>query len=597
MSQAKPTYQELEQRCQAAESALAAIRSGQADTVIGEQGVLVLRLKDAEEKLRESEEKYRGLMETLDSVVATIDDAGTFLYMNEVAARWLGGTAQELVGKTMFDLFPEPMALQQMEGVREVIQTNKRKVSEALTFIQGEYRWFHNSLQRIHNETGEVIQVLLHAIDIHELKVIQQELAGLNRSLEQRIEERTIEVRQTNLTLERALLAKDEFLTNMSHELRTPLTGILGVAEILLGEYYGSINERQHTYLSLIDSSGQHLLSLINDVLDLSKVEAGKLELNPERVILDDVCRSSLEFVQQSANKKNLLVNYVPDLTAPILRADSRRLKQILINLLSNAVKFTPEGGKVTLKVHANWEMSILEISVRDTGIGISTSDQQRLFQPFTQVDSSLNRKYDGTGLGLALVKRLTELHGGMVTIESQIGVGSCFTVSLPWQEPAPALDKEDTNVHERVTSTPVRQSTILLVEDNEANIMVVRDYLEAKGYTMVFAINGNDALTKFMECSPDLILMDIQLPDMDGLETIRRLRSEFNTASIPIIAVTAHAMQGDRECCLEAGANDYLSKPVSLKKLEMTIVELLGNRSNNRDANMGHYLNLFTPK
>lgn len=723
MSQAKPTYKELEQRCLVAEAALAAIRSGQADTVLGEQGVLVLRLKEAEkalqeserlyrhamevagavpyyesynenqhpivtyefigegirqitgygpeefntqiwdslveksipveelagfsleeaiqrtrsgefpiwkcefrihdrdgkihwvfeaavelrdangnpigsigsyqdittrkqaeEKLRESEEKYRGLMETLDSVVTTIDYNGKFLYMNEVAAKWLGGTAQELVGKTMFELFPEAVALKQMEGIREVFQKNKSKVSEMLTFVQGQPRWFHNSLQPIHNEFGEVVHVLLHAVDIHELKIIQQELAELNQSLERRVEERTAEVRQANLALERALFAKDEFLANMSHELRTPLNGILGMAEILLEEQRGSLNERQHAYVTLIDSSGQHLLSLINDVLDLSKVEAGKLELDTENVVLEGLCQSSLAFIRQPAHKKNILVNYVPDLAITALRADSRRLKQILVNLLNNAVKFTPEGGRVTLEIHADREEGIVEFSVRDTGIGISASNQQRLFQPFTQVDTSLSRQYEGTGLGLALVKRLTELHGGTVFVESEVGRGSCFTVSLPWQDSAPALntldEKKAVKNKETALATSMRHATILLVEDNEENIMVIGDYLQAKGYTMAFAVDGQDALTKVVECSPNLILMDIQLPHMNGLEAIRRLRSDPKVATIPIIAITAHAMGGDRERCLEVGANDYLSKPMKLRELEVTITKLLDHQA-----------------
>lgn len=723
MSQAKPTYEELEQRCQAAESVLAAIRSGQADTVIGEQGVLVLRLKEAEkalqeserlyrhamevagavpyyesynenqhpivtyefigegirqitgygpeefntqiwdslvekaipveelagysleeaiqrtrsgefpiwkcefrihdrygkihwvfeaavelrdangnpigsigsyqditmrkqaeERLRASEEKYRGLMETLDSVVATINYEGAFLFMNEVAAKWLGGTSQELVGKTMFELFPEPVALRQMEGIREVFNKNKSKTSEMFTFVQGQPRWFHNSLQPIHNESGEVIHVLLHAIDIHELKIVQQELTELNQSLERRVEERTAELRQANLALERALFAKDEFLANMSHELRTPLNGILGMAEILLEEQRGSLNERQHAYVTLIDSSGQHLLSLINDVLDLSKVEAGKLELDTENVVLEGLCQSSLAFIRQPAHKKNVLVNYVPDLTITALRADSRRLKQILVNLLSNAVKFTPEGGRVTLEVHANREKGAVEFSIRDTGIGISASNQLRLFQPFTQVDTSLSRQYEGTGLGLALVKRLTELHGGTISVESEEGRGSCFAVSLPWHDfdsPSYTLDKSEVAINkDKPLAGVARHDTILLVEDNAENIMVIGDYLEAKGYKLIFAVDGQGALNKALECLPDLILMDIQLPHMNGLEAIRCLRSDPKVATIPIIALTAHAMGGDRERCLEAGANDYLSKPMKLKELEAAIIKLLEGRA-----------------
>ena len=553
------------------------LRDANGDPVgsIGSYQDITIR-KQAEEELRKSEEQYRGLMETLDSVVATIDYNGKFLYMNEVAARWLGRTPQELVGRTMYELFPESMALQQMAGVHQVFEKNESKVGEMLTFVQGQPRWFHNSLQPIHNEAGEVVYVLLHAIDIHGLKLIHQELAELNQSLERRVEERTVEVRRTNLALERALLAKDEFLANMSHELRTPLNGILGMAEILLEEEYGLLNERQHAYVNLIDSSGRHLLSLINDILDLSKVEVGKLELDTEKVFIEDLCQSSMVFVRQLAKKKNVLVNYLPDPAISILQADARRLKQILVNLLSNAVKFTPEGGKVTLEVHTNRAEGIVNFSVTDTGIGISEDDQKRLFQPFTQLDSSLSRKYDGTGLGLALVKRLTELHGGTVSLESEVGRGSCFTVSLPWQGVDSTFHTSDVaeagDNHKSAHSAQPIHAKVLLVEDNTYNVMAIREYLEAKGYSLVLAVDGLDALTKAAESSPDLILMDIQMPNMDGLEATRRLRADSTFSSIPIIALTAHAMGGDRERCLEAGATAYLSKPVKLQELETTI-------------------------
>ena len=231
---------------------------------------------------------------------------------------------------------------------------------------------------------------------------------------------------------------------------------------------------------------------------------------------------------------------------------------------------------------HANPEEGIVAFSVTDTGIGISADNQKLLFQPFTQVDSSLSRKYDGTGLGLALVKRLTELHGGTVSLQSEVGRGSCFTVSLPWREAGSTshtLDVADFgDNHKPAPSAKILPATVLVAEDNAYNVMAISEYLEAKGYKLVFAVDGLDALAKAAESSPDLILMDIQMPNMDGLEATRRLRADPAFASIPIIALTAHAMGGDRERCLAAGATDYLSKPVKLKELESTIRKWLSS-------------------
>lgn len=416
-----------------------------------------------------------------------------------------------------------------------------------------------------------------------ERNLANRELSSLNTELEKRVELRTEELMQANRQLETALRIKDEFLATMSHELRTPLNGILGFSEMLLSSQFGSLTERQTKYVSSIDSSGRHLLGLINDLLDLAKIEAGMMDITFENTNIEELCQSSLLFVKQVAFQKDIHLSFEQDMDYHYVVGDQRRLKQILVNLLSNAVKFTPEHGSVTLRVTADPIKDSVDFSVEDTGIGISPEDQLRLFKPFTQVDSSLARHYEGTGLGLSLVQKLTELHGGGVFVQSEVGKGSIFTVRIPGRNMIHSEEKTEPSILiEPVALQGQRRvygRKILLAEDIESNIFLLGDYLEHQGYELIYARHGQEALDKAQETNPDLILMDVQMPVMDGLTATRRLRTDSRFASVPIIALTALAMTGDRERCLEAGATEYVSKPVKLKQLAELIEELLETR------------------
>jgi PAS domain S-box-containing protein len=378
---------------------------------------------------------------------------------------------------------------------------------------------------------------------------------------------------------ERANHAKSTFLASMSHELRTPLNAILGRTEALNEEIYGPVTEKQRAALHSIDASGRHLLALVNDILDVAKIEAGSSTLEFEDVIVADLCRSSIQMLGQLALTKRIGLTTTLDSAVERIRADGRRLKQILVNLLSNAVKFTPAGGKIGLEVSGDAERQSATFTVWDTGIGIATDDIPRLFQPFVQIDSSLGRRYEGTGLGLALVLRLAEAHGGSAGVESTPGQGSRFSVTLPWVPsgpPAPALDRPAAvAAHERHTS-PATSAPILLAEDNVVSSDMLQDYLQNHGYQVLVARDGLDAVMQTQAAKPALILMDIQMPGMDGLEAIQRIRADTDLSATPIIALTALAMPGDRERCLQAGADDYLAKPVRLRELLATIATYL---------------------
>jgi len=396
------------------------------------------------------------------------------------------------------------------------------------------------------------------------------------------------ELQEKNETLARVTQLKDEFLANMSHELRTPLNAILGMTEGLQEGVFGEINPQQHKSLDVIARSSSHLLALINDILDVAKIESGKIELEWGAISTGTLCRSSLGLVKSQAYKKNLHLNTEIPEGLPDLWGDERRIRQILINLLNNAVKFTPEGGTVTLsarllepgEMEQSSSQPYLRLTVKDTGIGISPENRHKLFQPFVQIDSALNRQYAGTGLGLSLVKQLAELHGGGVRLHSQEGHGSSFMVDLPALTPkvlpvgeSRALGQEQLDELEK---TLHRHPRILLVEDNEANVYTVSSYLKAKGYQMMWAKNGKEGIEMAESERPDAILMDIQMPGMDGLEAIQYIRGAAKVMNVPIIALTALAMPDDRDRCLQAGANHYLSKPIKLKQLASTIQELL---------------------
>ncbi|NTU79543.1 MAG: response regulator [Chloroflexales bacterium] len=544
---------------------------------------------------------------------------------------------------------------------------------------------------------------LWHHLDITALKQAEGALEAERALLAQRVAERTADLSIANAELVRAARVKDEFLSTMSHELRTPLNAILGRAELLREQIYGPLMPKQHTAVASIMEAGQHLLTLINDILDLSKVEAGKLTLELAPLEVEAVGHAAVRMVAQMAMSKRINLTSTYDSQVKTVVADTRRLKQILVNLLANAVKFTPAGGKVGLEIAADPGRQVVTFTVWDTGIGITPEDQARLFQPFVQVDSSLSRQHEGTGLGLALVLRLTELHGGSVTLVSSPGQGSRFSVALPWSEQAasppggpapgrgaaraapPAIRRaprtEDSHpavellrdclgalgsqviVHGqasgaveraaalqpdlivldilrpdqlgwavlrrlkaaantaaipvlvvsavgdparagslgaagflrkpltrpifqealqqlRATADPagspaiwqtlvvvaqdaLPQPLVLIVDDNEANLQVLADFLPTAGFEVAAARNGAEAVTLAEERRPALIVMDLQMPVMDGLEAMRRIRAA-GLRDTPIIALTALAMPGDRERCLEAGANVYLAKPVS---------------------------------
>lgn len=668
----------------------------------------------AEAALRERDRQIRDVIDNQFELVCRFTADGRLTFVNEAYCRYFGKSREELVGSRFAQLIPTEDHEQMVSYLNRIspefpVQTGQHRVFRA----DGQVAWVEWTDLGFFDDAGQAVYFQGSGRDVTAQRLAEERLQEINRQLQLT----TVHANAMADAAERANKAKSEFLANMSHELRTPLNAILALSEALLEEVRGPLNERQKHSLENIENSGRHLLELINDVLDLAKVEAGRMDVFPEPVSVTELCEASLAFVREQATMKNLRLKFqTDDLRAKVI-ADPKRMRQMLVNLLSNAVKFTPEGGEITLQTEQLQEPPATRFMVIDNGIGIDEGDFEALFMPFKQLDSSLSRQHEGTGLGLVLVERLAKLHGGSVGVESELGKGSRFSITIPnqsevlrdnsvyepksWQitrnagEPMAsmhALIVEDSRVASghltgyleemgfqvsqhfrgmgaleaavatrpnvifldillpdlsgwdvlerlraqdtladvpivvvsvvdepdraialgaarhllkpidrdrvgdivrslldsgaqvpnmrmslRPKPTPGGRLRILMVEDNEANVLAIGEYLEDKGYEVVIARTGRAALEVVQSMHPDVILMDIQMPDMDGLEATRRLRQLPEFVRTPIIALTALAMPGDRERCLAAGASDYIAKPVSLKHLVEVIHRLVG--------------------
>jgi two-component system sensor histidine kinase/response regulator len=524
--------------------------------------------KQAEQELRLHSKMLENIAEGVYLVRAS---DGMIMYANPQFEKMFGYDAGELVGSNVSivnaptDKSPAETAKEIMEGLKkdgiwkgEVYNIKK----------DGTPFWCHANVSEFDHADFGKVWVSVHQ-DISERRQVEQEILQLNEHLEKRVQERTVE-------LVRANQVKDEFLAMMSHELRTPLGSVLGFSETLLEGLRGQLNERQQVAVRMIRSSGEHLLGVINDVLDISKIQAKNFVFYSEKVDVHEICKTALVFINHLALQKTIEVEYIPPEAGCVAIADPKRLKQILVNLLSNAVKFTPKNGKVKLEVTTEPQAKRIRFSVTDSGIGIGAEDLPKLFQPFVQLDSKLSRQYEGAGLGLVLVRKLVEMHGGSVEVQSEVGAGSCFTFFLPWEDQDKNYLQVPVAENEQNKKASSNRTRILIADDDPATIMLVRDYLEDYGYQVFVAEDGGQVIPKVEQVMPEVILMDIQMPYVNGLELTRRLRSDLRFAAVPIIALTAFAMSGDRERCLEAGMSDYLSKPVILKELKDLIERLL---------------------
>jgi CheY-like chemotaxis protein len=416
------------------------------------------------------------------------------------------------------------------------------------------------------------------------------------KNLDAKVQQRTEQLSEAKAKAEEASRVKSLFLANMSHEIRTPMNGVLGLTELVLNSEL-SADQRQH--LQLAHSSAEALLTLLNDILDFSKIEAGRLELESIGFSLRECVTGAVHTLDFLARQKGLdlslsIAPQVPDLLA----GDPHRLRQVLLNLTNNAIKFT-SGGFVRVAVsecHSNDHEAMIRFAVSDSGIGIASSEQQLILEPFRQADQSVTRQYGGTGLGLAICSSIVRLWGGRLSIQSEEGKGSTFAFEVAFRKagalaPVPAALRKDSVGQPSKLQAAAARYKILVAEDNLVNQHLIERLLARENHDVTIVSNGRQALEALGSHEFDVVLMDVQMPEMDGFEAVRRWRERetSRTARVPVVAMTAHAMSGDREKCLEAGMDGYVSKPIQPAKMFESIEEAIASTRNHGMRSSDH--------
>ena len=504
----------------------------------------------SEQRRAEAEIRYQAnLLANVHDCIITFDIAGKIMSWNRGAEKLYGWNQKEAIGQSINILYPSE-EVSKWQEILTIVWEGKRWSGQIDTITRQKIiRTVSISLAPVRDENGSIGGAVGIVSDITHLVESRRQAEAENR-------------------------AKSEFLANMSHEIRTPLVGILGFADLLAHE---NLSPRMMEYVTTIQRCGYQLSNLINDVLDFSKIEADRIILFSSDFEIKAVVDECVATVQSKLEDKAIQLRISISHQVPsIFKGDAVRIGQVLTNLLGNAVKFTEQGwikievGKGKLKTKSSTRYPLL-ISVRDTGIGIPLSVQQRIFETFVQGDGSTTRKYGGSGLGLAISRQLVELMGGRIWVESKEGNGSTFNFCVPLEiSAAKTINKGQTKtqLNPMALGNMPELLRILVVEDNEANQRLIVYMLKDAGYTAEIVRNGQDCLQILEKADFDLVLMDMQMPVMDGYQATRSIRRISKWQDLPIIALTAHAIKGDAEKCLEAGCNAYLAKPFTREQL-----------------------------
>jgi len=549
---------------------------------------LVARQKQLENLLKTVNMQQRIILDSAQAMIWYHDREGRIQRANKATAEAVGLAVEQVIGKTVIELFN--YNADEIAEDRQVIASGEPELNliKQIQTVKGK-RWFHIDKVPYPQDEGQT-GVIVFALDFTELRLAQEKLKmakeqaeNAQRELEKSKMQLEISAEQTTLMAQEALSAsqaKSNFLANMSHEIRTPMNAIIGFSQVLIEQ---DMTDEQRDYVGMILESAKHLLQLINDILDFSKIEAGKLDIEIADCPLNQLLSATESLMRPTAEEKKLDLKVIKQKNLPPqVRTDVVRLRQCLINLINNAIKFT-ETGHVHVNVYPRQVGTRLYIyfDVEDTGIGISSEKQDQVFEAFNQVDAGTSRKFGGTGLGLAITKQLAHLLDGELTITSQAGKGSVFSLAIPAGIDAPSEKasyqqqaKQGPYSNTEFTDSEKFVGRVLLVEDTLTNQILAKVLLEQLGLQVTLAKDGNEAVDKVAGRNFDMIFMDIQMPDMNGYEATKILRNKG--IKTPIVALTAYAMKGDEKESIAAGCDRYLSKPIDPKKLRQIIAEYL---------------------
>lgn len=503
--------------------------------------------KIAEMALQESEEKFRDIFESFQDIYYRTNLDGVILMISPSVKELLGYSPSEVIGKKLSDFYE--------------VSFRERNVSEELLLIG----YIKNYERSIKSKYGTIIPTISNVRIVYNRKNIPIAIEGVARDISS-IKQTSEELRNAKDLAEKSLKVKQLFLANMSHEIRTPMNGIIGMIDLLNNS---DLNLEQKDYVTTIKRSSETLLHILNDILDLSKLEAGKMQLRPTPISIDSTIEKLFALFQNLANSKNITLEYELDENVPqYINADETRFLQILSNLTSNAIKFTEKGGVSIIVKKAGKKR--IKFIVKDTGIGITRENVKSLFNSFSQVDDSSSKSYGGTGLGLSISKEMAKLMGGTIGVKSEIGKGSTFWFTIEGQpvdkiELLKKINEEEEDYFKGFGNIIPK---VLLVDDNQINQKVASEILKKAGCEVHVAGNGMEAIIKVIEYSYDIIFMDIQMPEMDGMTATKKIKELRIKKLAPIIAMTAYSMEDDKERFLNAGMDDYLPKPINSESI-----------------------------
>ena len=508
------------------------------------------------DELRIRVDEINTLLDTIPAFVFFKDREYKYVLVNKSFINFINLPEEKIIGKTVQELsFEHKLLKNYSKYEKKVLEEGipQYNISEQLE-KNGKSLWLNTNLAPVKNKHNEIIGFIGISWDVTNTKEYEKKL------------------KKAKILAEEGTKAKSQFLANMSHEIRTPLNGIIGMTQILEGT---RLTKKQMEYVDIIATSGDNLLMLINDILDFSKIEAGKINFINENFLLKKPFKEVRDILSLRAEEKGIIINCNIDNNVPdYVTGDEYRLKQIILNLANNAIKFT-EKGFININIEylgKDKGKHKIKVSVEDTGIGINKEDLKDLFKSFSQLDASSTKQYGGTGLGLAISKRLVQMMEGEIGVKSKKDVGSTFWFTAKFNEGVPPVKKEETKASGQNSELKTKNGLVLVVEDNLINQKITAFSLTKAGMKVTIANNGKEAVELFRKQHFDVILMDIQMPVMDGFDATKAIRniekSKQNNSHTPIIALTANAMQGDAERCLNAGMDDYISKPFKLENL-----------------------------